>query len=123
MTILLNWYGDDQRIILAELQGVLGWDTMQQSRNQLRSLANSSTSVLSLICILSSDISLPPTGFAEDSKIAFHEHASINLYQVIYVTKDAHIRALWQSVVDIYANASVNYHFVPTFEAALRLVS
>ena len=122
MSITVEWFDIHQTIIIAQIGYGWGWSTAHQARLTIGRLAQSVSYPVSLIVVLPHDISVPPNGFAENSKDALERHALIGLHCVIYVTSNPSTQALWQLAIDTYASVAVHYRFAATLQAAVALL-
>ena len=95
----------------------------QQARLTIQEMVQSVAHSVSLVVILPSDLSVPPNGFAENSKDALQNHVDAGLVAVVYVTTNAATISLWQSVIDMYASTAIQYGFAPTLDAAAAMLS
>ena len=95
----------------------------QQARLTIQQMAQSVTHSVSLIVVLPSDLSVPPNGFAENSREALQNHVHTGLVAVIYVTTNKATISLWQSVIDMYASPAIQYGFAPTLDTAVTMLS
>jgi hypothetical protein len=123
LSINVEWFDAHQTIIVAHIGYGWGWSTAQQARVTIQQLAQSVSYPVALIVILPPDVSVPPNGFAQNSKDALQRHAASGLSAVIYVTNNSATQALWESAINMYASPTVNYAFANTFEAAVAILS
>jgi hypothetical protein len=123
LSVAVEWYDANQTIIIAQVNSNWTWATARQSRMTVQQLAQSVSQSVALVVLLPQDLSVPPDGFAENSNDALQRHAAAGLKRVIYVTTNAATRALWQSVIDMYASPAVQYGFAPSLNAAVSLLS
>jgi len=123
LSITVEWFDAHQTIIVAHISYGWGWSTAQQARVTVQQLAQSVSHPVALIVVLPPDMSVPPNGFAENSKDALQRHVAAGLTAVVYVTNNPATQALWESVINMYASPTVQYGFAPNFEAAIDLLS
>jgi hypothetical protein len=123
LSIYVEWYDAHQTIIVAQVVTGWNWSIAQQARLTVQQLAQSVAYPVALIVVLPSDLSVPPNGFAENSKDALQNHVHAGLVAVIYVTTNAATKSLWQSVIDMYATPTIQYGFAPTLDAAVAMLS
>ncbi|MDQ7037382.1 MAG: hypothetical protein Q9P01_21825 [Anaerolineae bacterium] len=123
MPIFIEWYDAEQSIIIGHITTGWTWDAAQQGRVAIQALAQSVSYPVALAVQLPPDISVPPNGFAENSKDSLQYHANLGLHTVVYITTNPAIIALWLSVIEVYANPAVQYHFSPSLEAAVRMLA
>lgn len=123
MSVFVAWYDGSQTIIVEQITEGWTWEAVQQGQVTIQQLAQSVSHPVALIVELPSAISVPPKGFAENSKDALQHHVNLGLHTVIYVTRNSATITLWQSVIDMYANPAVQYQFSPSLEAAVTMLS
>ena len=119
----MEWYDAGQTIIVAHVVTGWNWSSAQQARLTIQQMAQSVAHSVSLVVVLPSDLSVPPNGFAENSREALQNHVHAGLVAVIYVTTNSATKSLWQSVVDMYADTAIQYGFAPTLDAAVAILS
>ena len=123
LSIHVEWYDSRQTIIVAQVVTGWNWSNAQQARLTIQQMAQSVTHSVALVVILPSDLSVPPNGFAENSKAALQNHIDAGLIAVVYVTTINATQSLWQSAIDIYASPAIQYGFAPSFDAAVAMLS
>ncbi len=123
MSILVEWYGQSNRILLERIGYHWSWDDWDDALDQLCSLAHSAAAGAILISEVPGDVSLPPGGFTEHMRNALACHADAQLSAVIYAMRNPSLRMLWQQAIERYADPSIEYRFVNSMEDALALVN
>lgn len=118
-----QWYNNDKTLIITEIKGTWTWDDANSNLENVLAMAESVDYPLALIVLIASDISIPPTGFAQASRRATNVHAQAAFQNIVYVIENQGLKTLWAESIPVFAQDPSRYHIVKTLEDALALVS
>lgn len=122
VTIKTEWFDDNRQILVTEVREGWTWQDVQDNMNKLHNLAMSVNYPAGLIVILARTMSIPPSGFVQNSRNIIALHQQLGLHTVVYVTRTPYTQTLWRETIDTLAGNTTMYFIANTPDDALEIV-
>src|SRR5690606_5241071 len=106
-----------------EVIGHWDWDAVRQTSETVQEMASSVKYPLALLVLLPDDSSIPPSGFAQNSRLLANGHTASERHTIVYVIINPALKILWEQTISVVAADGSRYFVVAKEAEAQEIVA
>ena len=120
--IKTEWLNSHKTILVSDVEDGWTWDDVQSNAGRVYDLAKSVNYPVGLIVLLNRTMSIPPSGFVQNSRYVVANHAELEIHTIAYVVRVPYTMTLWEETINALVHDNSRYFIVGSFDEAVEIV-